>query len=59
MTLSDIAINAGPLYDTSTTYGSTTGTGMAYNHWDKNSIRMCNCDNGYFGSNCALGKIKL
>ena len=32
---------------------------LPYTNWDANAIRMCICDNGYFGSNCALGILIL
>ena len=28
-----------------------------YRNWDAMSIRMCDCDSGYFGPDCSLGTV--
>jgi hypothetical protein len=54
-TLKDISLYNGPDYDTQTAVRGD-GLGYNYNNWDANSIQLCECDAGYFGSDCSLGK---
>ena len=54
-----MSIYYGPLYNTRYSHGSLTGKGVAYDLWDRNIIRMCNCDNGYFGADCSLGIVLI
>lgn len=30
--------------------------GVVYSNWDKNSIQMCECSDGYYGADCSLCK---
>lgn len=51
----EMSILKGPDYFPTTDY-SGNGQGMAYGNWDEDSITLCNCDSGYFGVDCSLGK---
>lgn len=53
--ISDVSIFKGPDYD-STLALAGDGRGTEYTNWDKDSIQLCECDNGYFGSDCSIGK---
>jgi hypothetical protein len=53
-TMQDISIYNGPDYD-SRIQGKGDGYGIAYTNWDSQSIQMCECDPGFFGSDCSLG----
>lgn len=35
--------------------GITQNLSTSYSNWDKSSITVCNCDDGYFGADCSLG----
>jgi len=57
MSIRDISVYKGPEYDT--TYlipGAGNGLGMDYYNWERYSVMMCNCDNGFFGPDCSLRK---
>ena len=54
-TIGDVSVYSGPDYN-SRLQQSGDGLGIPYVNWDKNSIQMCECDSGYFGSDCSLGK---
>lgn len=47
-----MALFDGPDYDSAVTF-SGDGLGMVYDNWDKNSIQLCECDNGFFSSDCS------
>lgn len=42
----------GPDYDSSSVFAGD-GLGVAYSNWDRNSIQLCECDDGYFTSDCS------
>ena len=48
MTIRDLSVYDGLDYD-STVSGAGDGVGSEYVYWDKQSLMMCNCDNGYTG----------
>ena len=58
MSVGDIAYYEGPDYDP-LVLSSGDGKGIQYTNWDKNSIITCNCDKGFFGADCSLGKKKI
>ena len=35
--------------------GINQNISTSYSNWDKASITVCNCDDGYFGADCSLG----
>jgi len=53
MTIRDLSVYDGLDYD-STVSGAGDGVGSEYVYWDKQSLMMCNCDNGYTGPDCSL-----
>lgn len=53
-TIKDVSYFEGPDYN-SILYFAGDGFGTTYNEWDKNSVSICECDQGYFGSDCSLG----
>lgn len=53
MTIADISYWKGPDYDPEV-QNAGDGKGVVYTNWDKNSILMCDCDAGFFGSDCSL-----
>lgn len=54
-TMKDISFYSGPDYDNSVqTFGD--GKGVAYTNWDKDSIQFCECDDGFFGSDCSMSE---
>ena len=69
MDLQDVSlIRSGGLSDqeyTTTTYSTNSNTSVilsniddyqeVYTNWDAHAVRMCVCDNGYFGANCGQG----
>jgi len=54
MTLYDVSLFEGPLYDNAVTHAGN-GVGIAYTNWDKKSTTICDCSDGYFGPDCSLG----
>eukprot|EP01041_Mallomonas_annulata_P011813 gene11813-24749_t len=57
-TLNDISVFEGPDYDAAI-QTSGDGQGVQYTGWDRKSITMCNCDDGYFGPDCSLSELKF
>lgn len=55
-TINDVSYFKGPDYDQSLETGGD-GYGSEYQNWDKDSIQMCDCEEGYFGPDCSLGKL--
>jgi hypothetical protein len=55
-TIGDVSLYSGPDYDSTVVY-SGDGLGVQYSNWDANSIQLCECDAGFFGADCSLGKI--
>lgn len=53
-TIGDVALYDGPDYDSTMTFAGD-GLGPAYTNWDKNSIQLCECEQGFFGADCSLG----
>jgi hypothetical protein len=53
-TIRDISVYVGPDYD-SRAQQAGDGYGIPYTNWDGNSIQLCECDEGYFGTDCSLG----
>ena len=43
----------GPDYNPTSSSLIGNGWGQKYNNWDKNSLYLCECDNGFFGSDCS------
>lgn len=54
-TIGDVSLYDGPDYDPTYQFGGD-GFGPQYLNWDKNSIQLCECDQGFFGADCSLGK---
>ena len=54
-TIGDVSLYDGPDYD-STIQFAGDGFGPLYSNWDKNSVQLCECDPGFFGADCSLGK---
>ena len=54
-TIHDISYFYGPDYNSLTSFAGD-GYGLNYNYWDKYSSALCDCDTGYFGADCSLGK---
>ena len=54
MTIRDVSVFEGPLYDSSQK-NAGNGRGIEYTNWEKNSLTGCDCDGGYFGADCSLG----
>eukprot|EP00981_Chlorochromonas_danica_P005499 scaffold1110_cov182-Ochromonas_danica.AAC.26 len=56
-TIADATYYQGIDYDstlTASTFGyGGDGYGVAYTNWDKNSIQLCECDEGFFGPDCS------
>jgi len=55
-TIGDVSLYEGPDYDP-TYHFSGDGFGPQYINWDKNSIQLCECDQGFFGADCSRGKL--
>lgn len=49
----DISINLGPDYNPTSSLLIGDGWGQKYNNWDKNSMFLCECEEGYFSSDCS------
>ena len=39
--------------------GLNQNLSTSYSNWDKSSITVCNCDDGYFGADCSLGMLNF
>ena len=55
-TIGDVSLYDGPDYDPKIQFAGD-GFGPLYSNWDKNSVQLCECDSGYFGADCSLGKL--
>jgi hypothetical protein len=54
VSMRDLALYSGLDYQHSET-GTGDGLGPDYANWDRHSIQLCECDLGYFGSDCSQG----
>lgn len=51
--IGDVSYFKGPDYNTQFIF-SGDSYGPLYNNWDKEAITMCECDGGFFGSDCSM-----
>jgi hypothetical protein len=53
-TIKEISFYSGPEHS-DTIRRAGDGKGIDYTNWDKDSIQFCECDDGFFGSDCSQG----
>eukprot|EP01031_Cornospumella_fuschlensis_P040630 gene40630-49537_t len=52
-TIGDLSRLFGPDYDNRVS-SSGDGLGPVYTNWDRDSVHLCECEQGYFGADCSL-----